>query len=108
MSEEFDNNNTTHTSFIPLLIFLAGFGLSAGYQLYQVNAQRMAYSAQLTQAMPVVTKAQAATSKLYAVAQDLIKTAEKDQYAAQIVKEAGISMQGGTNGAPVAPNAPTK
>jgi hypothetical protein len=38
----------------------------------------------------------------------LIKTAEKDQYAAQIVKEAGISMQGGTNGAPVAPNAPMK
>lgn len=106
MSEEFDNN-TSHTSFIPLVIFLAGFALTAGYQLYMVNAQRMALDDQLKQAMPIVNKAQAATSKLYAVAQDLIKTGEKDPYAAQIVKEAGISMQG-TNGAPVAPNAPAK
>lgn len=102
MSDDFDNE-PSYSPFWPLLIFLVGFALSLTYQLYVVNAQRVLFSQQFQTLLPVVNQAQGAKAKLYAVAEDLLKTSAKNQYAAQIVKESNIQIR--PNGAGAAPAA---
>jgi hypothetical protein len=88
MSEEYDNESTNYTPFWPLVIFLAGFAITAGIQLYQVNAQRMALSAQFQSEIPTIQAADGWYARFGSVLNDLVKTAEKDPVAAQIAKEA--------------------
>jgi hypothetical protein len=108
MSEEYEIEETSYTPFYPLLVLLIGLTLWSGYQLYSVASERGALKSQFESAIPTINAAQNAKTKLYSLAQDLIQTGAKDNYAAQIVKEANIQMKNpdGSAAAPAPAPAP--
>jgi hypothetical protein len=92
-----------YTSFWPLTILVVGLILWAGYQSIEAYTQGSSLLSELKSAQTTIDAAQTAQSRLYAFAQDLIETANKDQYAAQIVKEANIRMNPNGSAAGTAP-----
>ena len=112
MSDEYDNES--FSPFWPLAILLTGLVIWSGYQVYAVNSQRSIYDQQFQGAVPTITQAQGISKKYVDLMKDLVETSAKDQYAAQIVKEATaagwIHVQpnaGGTN-ATTTPTPPAK
>jgi hypothetical protein len=104
MSEEYGNDEVSieegYSAFWPLFILLAGLFLWAGFQTYSSFRQNSNLNAQLEAAAPTVKEAQEAQNKLYGLAQDLLQTSAKDNYAAQIVKEANIQVKAPATNAP--------
>ena len=111
MSDEFDHNpENNYSTFWPLLILIIGLLGWSAYQVYAANSQRSVYNKQFQAALPTITEAQNVSARYVALMKDLVQTSAKDQYAAQIVKDAiqaGLIhvQQNATNGAgtPVAP-----
>jgi hypothetical protein len=89
-----------YSPFAPLLILLIGLILWSGYQMGLTYMQASELSAEFKAAQPEITAAQNLRTRLYSLAQDLVETAPKDPYAAQIVKEANIQMKSNGNAAP--------
>jgi hypothetical protein len=93
MSDEFDSssvdsNNVYYSPFWPMAIVLIGFIIWLGYQLFTLNEQRTAMNSQLEQMQPTLQQAQMAQNRLISLLKDLAQTSSKDQYAAQIMREA--------------------
>jgi hypothetical protein len=89
MSDEFDPNpENRYSSFWPLLILVTGLFIWFGYQVYVTNIQRTVYDQQLQAVGPTLTEAQNVSTKYKALVSDLYQTAQKNQAAAQIVKDA--------------------
>jgi len=89
MSDEFDHNpENNYSSFWPLLILIIGLMGWSAYQVYAANSQRSVYERQFQAALPTITDAQNVSARYVALMKDLIQTSAKDQYAAQIVKDA--------------------
>lgn len=89
MSEEFDHNPDSHYSiFWPVLILMIGLLIWSSYQVYATNSQRSLYDKQFQAALPTITEAQNIGNRYVALMKDLVQTAQKDQAAAQIVKDA--------------------
>ena len=116
MSDEFDSSSENNFSaFWPVLILAAGLIIWFSIQDYELARQRSVYGKQLESAVPAVSQAQAYANRYVALMKDLVDTAQKNQAAAQIVKDA---MQAGwikvqpnaTNGTttPAAPTTPAK
>ncbi len=99
MPEEEYEEVYEYSPFWPLLILFVGLTIWAGYQLYAMNSQRMAIVNEYQQLTPSLEPAQNVQKRFYAFCQDLYTTSAKDQYAAQIVKEAGIRFTPGPGGA---------
>ncbi len=99
MPEEEYEEVYEYSPFWPLLILLVGLTLWAGYQLYAMNTQRMSIVAEYQQLAPNLEPAQTIQKRFYAFCQDLYQSSAKDQYAAQIVKEAGIRFTPGPGAA---------
>lgn len=89
-----------YSPFVPLLILLIGLILWSGYQMCLTYAQASELAAEFKAAQPEITAAQNLRTRLYSLAQDLVETAPKDPYAAQIVKEANIQMKPNSSAAP--------
>ena len=89
-----------YSPFWPLLILVIGLVLWSGYQMTLTYAQASELSAEFKAAQPEITAAQNLRARLYSLAQDLVETAPKDPYAAQIVKEANIQVKSNGNSAP--------
>jgi hypothetical protein len=104
MSDEYENEvevvERRYSAFWPFLILLAGLFLWSGFQAFSTYRQCSTTSAQLTAAAPTAKQADDVRNKLYALAQDLLQTAAKDPYAAQIVKEANIQVRQPATNAP--------
>jgi predicted negative regulator of RcsB-dependent stress response len=113
MSDEFDSSEINYSSFWPLLILLVGFILWLTFQDYELNNQRSAYSKQFQAALPTITEARNIGDRYVALMKDLVQTSAKDQYAAQIVKDAiqagliHVNPPTGTNSTST-PTEPTK
>jgi len=75
MSDEYDNQDSSFTVFWPAVILLSGLLIWSGYQVYAQNSQQ----------------ASGIQTRYVNLMKDLIQTSQKDQYAAQIVKEAEAS-----------------
>jgi len=89
MSDEFDHNpENNYSPFWPLLILIIGLLGWSGYQVYASNSQRSVYDKQFHAAIPTITEAQNVSTRYVALMKDLVQTAQKDSYAAQIVKDA--------------------
>jgi hypothetical protein len=89
MSEEFDHVvEESYSSFWPLLILIIGFLIWLGIQDYSLNNQRIFYATQFDKAQPAITDAQNIANRYVALTKDLLATAQKDQAANQIVKDA--------------------
>lgn len=97
MSEEYEHETietveTTdevhYSPFVPLLILVIGILIWVGYQDYAQNSQRALYNQQFTAAVPTINAAQGVGTKYVALMKDLLQTSAKNQYAAQIVKDA--------------------
>lgn len=93
-----ENDGGPYSSFWPMVILIAALLGWSGYQALSAHTQASALEKEFKSAQPVITQAQAAQSRLYALAQDLIQTSAKDPYAAQIVKEANIQLNRNPNG----------
>jgi hypothetical protein len=89
-----------YSPFGPLCILLVALILWSGYQMCLTYVQAAELSAEFKAAQPEITAAQNLRSRLYSLAQDLLDTAPKDPYAAQIVKEANIQVKSNSNSAP--------
>ena len=104
MSDEYgneeDSSEEQFSAFWPLLILIAGLFLWSGFQAYTTFRQESNLNAELESAAPTLKAAQDAQTKLYALAQDLLQTGTKDNYAAQIVKEANIEVKSPATNAP--------
>ena len=86
------SNDTKYSSFWPMVILMGGLIAWCGYQLFEINKQRMAYNAQYDAMAQYIAPSQKAEAELRSIVEDLIQTSNKDQYAAQILKE---SIQAG-------------
>jgi hypothetical protein len=93
MSDESDNQ--VYSSFWPVLVVAVTLIAWFGYQAVESYNQKSSLNTEFETAVPTINQAQAAQSKLYAVAQDLIQVSSKDANAAQIVKEAQIQVHKG-------------
>jgi predicted negative regulator of RcsB-dependent stress response len=111
MSDEYDSssvdsNNVYYSPFWPLAIVLAGFIIWLGYQIFTLNQQRSYANSQVEALTPTVQQAQMAQNRLISLLRDLAQTSSKDQYAAQILKEAvdagllHVTPNANTNAAP--------
>jgi hypothetical protein len=89
-----------YSGFWPLLILLAALVMWSGFQAFLAIRQSTALNSEFDSAVPTIKAAQDAQSKLYAIAQDLLKISAKDPYAAQLVKEAHIQMKPNSGAAP--------
>jgi len=110
MSDELSDR--PYSAFWPVLILVATFTISNFYQLYELLAHKSAVDQQIEQAKPNIPKAQAAHDRLVALLKDVVATAQKDQNALQVVREAtqaGIIRQrpAGTTPPPTDTNAAT-
>jgi hypothetical protein len=99
-SNEEDSSNEQFAAFWPLLILIAGLFFWSAFQAYSSYRQSSNLNAELEIAAPTVKKAQEVQTKLYGLAQDLLQTSTKDNYAAQIVKEANIQVHAPATNAP--------
>jgi Tfp pilus assembly protein PilV len=89
MSDEFDHNpENNYSAFWPLLILTVGLLGWMGYQDYATNSQRSVYDKQFQAAIPTINEAQNVSTRYVSLMKDLVQTAQKDTYAAQIVKDA--------------------
>ncbi len=91
MSDEYDNQDSSFTVFWPAVILLSGLLIWSGYQVYAQNSQRAVYNKQFQAALPTLNQASGIQTRYVNLMKDLIQTSQKDQYAAQIVKEAEAS-----------------
>ncbi len=99
MPEEEYEEVYEYSPFWPLLILLVGLTLWAGYQLYAMNTQRMAIVSEYQQLAPNIEPARNIQNRFFAFCQDPYQSRAKDQYAAQIVREAGIRFTPGPGAA---------
>jgi hypothetical protein len=88
-----------YSPFWPLLILLIGLLLWSGYQMVTTYSQASELAAEFKAAQPDLATARTLNTRLYSLAQDLVETAPKDPYAAQIVKEANIQIKSNGNSA---------
>ncbi len=88
MSDEYEAIETSYSAFVPLLVLLIGALIWIGYLDFAQNSQRSVYNQQFTAAVPTINAAQDVGNKYVALMKDLLQTSSKDQYAAQIVKDA--------------------
>ena len=88
MSDEYETTETSYSPFVPLLILLIGLFAWLGYHVYAQNETRRNYEQQFQAALPTINAAQGVGNKYVALMKDLLQTSAKDQYAAQIVKDA--------------------
>ncbi|MEI9999899.1 MAG: leucyl aminopeptidase [Verrucomicrobiota bacterium] len=89
MSEEFEHTlEPQFSAFWPLLILLTGFLIWFGFQDYELNNQRSLLNRQFDTYKPSLAEAQNINTRYLALMRDLVQTAQKDQYAAEIVKAA--------------------
>lgn len=92
MSDEIPNV-VKYSSFWPQFILMLSLAFGFGYQVYEVNSQRLAILQQYETLAPGVVPSQNAAIKLRAIMQDLVQAAgNKNTYATQILKE---SIQAG-------------
>jgi hypothetical protein len=130
MSDEYETPTESQpffslTVFWPLFIFLFGFFLWIGFEVYAAASQRSFDSQQFQKAIPYIQEAQQWQSRYNTLMQDLIQVAGKDAPAAAIAKEAvqaGVQtglihlneQQGGSStstnsvGTPAAPDSSSK
>ena len=78
--------------FWPLQILISVMGLSLGWQLFQLNAQRVVYEQAFQRMIPEYQAAVQVEQKLRSLAQDLLTTSAQSTGASQIVKEFGIEV----------------
>jgi hypothetical protein len=102
MNEEYE---PVYTPFWPLLILTVGLVFWSGYQAFSAYSQNSQLNSEFQGALPTINAAQTAKQKLYSLAQDLVQTGAHDQYAADIVKEANISIKSGPGGDTNSPSA---
>ncbi|HUB66780.1 MAG TPA: hypothetical protein VL981_04780 [Candidatus Methylacidiphilales bacterium] len=88
MSDEYDSSNVYYSPFWPLAIVLAAFIFWLGYQIYGLNAQRMAMNSQVQQMEPTLRQAQIAQQQLVALMSDIADTSKTDRYAKEILQRA--------------------
>ena len=90
MSEEFDHNpDSNYSTFWPLLILMIGLLIWSGYQVYATNSQRRSVRQAIPSRAPHDHRSSERIGTRYvALMKDLVETAQKDQAAAQIVKDA--------------------
>lgn len=88
MSDEYETIETSYSPFVPLLVLVIGLLIWIGYLDFAQNSQRSVYNQQFTAAVPTINAAQGVGNKYVALMKDLLQTSAKDQYAAQIVKDA--------------------
>lgn len=89
-----------YSPFWPLAICIFGLFVWIGYQITMSYIEGSSLRTELANAQPEITKARNSRARLYSLAQDLVTTAAKDPYAAQIAKEAGLQAKPATSAAP--------
>ncbi len=88
MSEEFEQDSTPSSPFIPLAILLAALIIWSGYQVFAAYSQHAVYATQFKNAIPTLNAAQNWQGRYNAMMKDLVDSSAKDQYIAAIAKEA--------------------